>query len=35
MISDGVISESEVARSEAGLDRAFLTVNDLAGAFLT
>jgi len=35
MISDGVISESEVARSEAGLDRAFLTVNDLAVAFPT
>ncbi len=35
MISDGVISESEVARSETGLDRAFLTVNSLAVAFPT
>jgi peptide/nickel transport system ATP-binding protein len=35
MISGGVISDSEVARPESGLDRPFLTVNDLAVAFPT
>ena len=35
MIPGGVISDSEVARPESGLDRPFLTVNDLAVAFPT